>query len=193
MKSPSWRVLDTSTGLPSDHVWELAEADGPLGPELWLATSNGAVVHRGGRFETLTTKDGLPANEIASIAVTKGARGDVVWIGTQTNGLARLENGRITILDRSTGFFTDRPTRLLATGDTFGSLRARWASPASPHRHRGGIAPPPAWARAVSLPRWTDPRDRRSIAASPDGVVAIEEAAPAPSIPRSSADRSRSG
>lgn len=97
MKGGQFATLATAEGFSSDDVSALLEDR--LG-NLWVGTSGKGLNRLEGRFnQTWTTRDGLPADTIT--ALVEDAHGDI-WVGT-TSGLARLQNGKLTLPPSKTG------------------------------------------------------------------------------------------
>jgi len=160
LKSRSWRTVDTLSGLPGNNVWGLAEAPNGERRELWVATSRGAAYFRGGRWNVLDARNGLPASDISSLAVTTASGGTpasggrpIVWLGTLANGLVRIDGDRMQVLDRASGFYTDRPIKLAAYGETL-FVAGEESGPARLDGERVTRLPPPpgeTWGPPVAL------------------------------------------
>ncbi len=57
-------VFTTDNGLPSNHVYEIAEDNNGF---LWIGTDNGISRFDGKRFVNYSTKNGLPSNDVLQI------------------------------------------------------------------------------------------------------------------------------
>ena len=88
---------DERDGLPGGIVrWFTEDASG----DIWLATETGVVRWDGDRFVPVAPGQGLEACYVMNVHVD----GDgVVWFGTYGNGLARLADGQVDILDTDDG------------------------------------------------------------------------------------------
>jgi len=117
----SWSRLDSSTGLPSNHIRDLAiDSDG----RVWVATDKGIAVFTQGIFHTLRTHDPLTTNIINDIAVDKNG---YVWLATGQGfivggqmaggGLIRVKGDSWTRWDRQSGFPSNSLTSLAVGRD----------------------------------------------------------------------------
>ncbi|WP_143006626.1 ligand-binding sensor domain-containing diguanylate cyclase [Aquimonas voraii] len=84
--------LDRASGLPSNEVRALLETeDGAL----WIGTTHGLVLRRGGAQQLFLRSDGLPGDYIVSLF--EDSEGDL-WVGTGT-GLGRIRAGEVETID----------------------------------------------------------------------------------------------
>ncbi len=83
--------LTTKDGLPSDSVFCLASDSKH---QIWVCTSQGLAVLKGGRFHVLTNADGLPSNQIRSTCEAPDA---TRWVAGLDFGLARSKGGRFEV------------------------------------------------------------------------------------------------
>lgn len=81
-----WQAFTHREGLPHDQVWAIQRD--PQG-RLWVGTSEGLAQAEGGRWRRLATDTSLEIR-----CLTNGAQG--LWIGTHSQGILRLEQGRLT-------------------------------------------------------------------------------------------------
>ena len=119
-------VFDSTNGaLPNDAVvCVLASRDATT---LWVGTRNGGLAsRRRGVWRTVSTETGVLPNDLVQtlLETEDRAGGRTLWVGTR-GGLARLQGGRWTTLDRAAGLPNDSVLALLETADAAGS-RTLW-------------------------------------------------------------------
>lgn len=92
-ETPLFRQLGTSDGLPSDHVYKLAQDRAGY---LWVATSDGLARFDGVRFRVWqhdpADPASLPGNVVQSLHIDAADR---VWVGVEGGGLSLMEATRI--------------------------------------------------------------------------------------------------
>ena len=112
----NWQTAD---GLPQNSVRAIAQtAEGYM----WFGTAEGLVRFDGVRFTVYdrTSSPALPSGNVQSLAV---AADGALWIGFRRNGVARLQDGKLTRWTTAEGLAGDEINSLLATPD--GSI---WAA-----------------------------------------------------------------
>ena len=119
-------VFDRRSGaLPNDAVvCVLASRDATT---LWVGTRNGglATLRRGVWRISSTATGELPNDLVQTLLETEDLNGGrTLWVGTR-GGLARLQGGRWTTFDRTSGLPNDSVLALLETTDAAGS-RTLW-------------------------------------------------------------------
>ena len=94
-------LVDAVPGTEGEDVFFLTEAaDGVL----WVGTRDGALRLDGNGRQRFDERGGLSGRQVRVIYPD---REGVVWIGTYGGGLNRIEEGRITVFDRSNGMPDD--------------------------------------------------------------------------------------
>ncbi|MCU0426306.1 MAG: methyl-accepting chemotaxis protein [Candidatus Kapabacteria bacterium] len=99
LKNGKFTPFGVPEGLSFPMLWGLfRDSKG----DIWIPTNGGGVnqVHNGRVIRVYNDKDGLPTNSIRSIG--EGADG-TMYFGTQEKGLAKLVNGKLTILTQKDG------------------------------------------------------------------------------------------
>jgi serine/threonine protein kinase/ligand-binding sensor domain-containing protein len=99
-------------GLPKAHAAYIALDPSDHG-RVWVSMREaGLATLDGDRWRVMTTLDGLPCDDIGPVVALPG----VLWVGTICGGLARLEGGRVTVLDSRSSALKDNLVRSLLLG-----------------------------------------------------------------------------
>ncbi|MGO8997637.1 MAG: protein kinase domain-containing protein [Polyangiaceae bacterium] len=109
----TWRsYAPGENGLPNDNVVYVTVDESDHG-RVWVSMSQaGLATLDGDHWRVITSHDGLPCDEIGPVAPMPG----VLWIGTICGGLARLEAGRVTVIDSHNSELGDDLVRSLLVG-----------------------------------------------------------------------------
>ncbi len=88
-------------GVPLAQIRELLEdPDGGL----WIASDDGLLFFKDGRFRLWKETDGLSSNHVVTLHKDKAG---VLWIGTADGGLNRFERGRFQHINVQNGLYAD--------------------------------------------------------------------------------------
>ncbi len=85
----AWKLENSHTGLPHDHVACLLSSRGEQGPEIWAGTLKGLALWNGHAWHTLFKTQGLQDQRVLSLLETKENGERVIWAGTD-KGLLRI-------------------------------------------------------------------------------------------------------
>jgi ligand-binding sensor domain-containing protein len=75
-----------------------------LHDELWIGTTDGALLYQKGKFKRFNEIAGEPFGDVRAIAQDKSG---ALWFGTAGGGLVRLQNGNFTRFKKSDGLSSD--------------------------------------------------------------------------------------
>lgn len=117
-----WAPFDADSGLPGDEVFSFFETRGAEGgPEVWIGTSRGAALLRGGRLAVIGPASALPAGEVRSFAEVRGpGEASEIWASLTGAGIFRREGPRWRPIEARPAFRSDDASVLLATRDEAG-------------------------------------------------------------------------
>ena len=118
----AWKVLDTTSGLPSnvEVITKSRAADGS--PALWIGTEGGLLRFEHGRFTLYDERSGLPIRIIWKVVETTSPGGlNSLWLGTWGGGVVRLSPNMWTAFDSTTGVPAGAVTSLLLSKDDSGA------------------------------------------------------------------------
>lgn len=87
-----WTPYMEAEGLLDNDVWTMAMTEDG---RLWIATRDGISIWDGTSFTNLIYEVDLPTSNIYQML----PRGNVMWIATGDNGLLRIEEGDITVIN----------------------------------------------------------------------------------------------
>ena len=148
------RVEGTAQGLPGPQVLALAELrDRGRPPEVWASLVGLGLVRRvRERWQPVDARPAFGADQGAALLATSDDSGHgVLWVGTERSGLARLADGRWSVLTTRDGLPSDHVVSLLETQGH--GRRTLWAG-----TRGGGIAEvvdgrvAARWGRGSGLP-----------------------------------------
>lgn len=96
MQGSNFTVITTKEGLGSDNINAfLEQPDGSL----WIATSGGIAVHKGGSFSAFSGQ--IPSSNIRALLLDKNGN---TWIGSTDKGLFRIgKDGNTTVYNATHG------------------------------------------------------------------------------------------
>jgi len=137
LRDNSWTHFDSSTGLPHNEVFALAETVLPDGRSMiWAGTNGGGLARfQNERWTTFDTRRGLTAEVVMSLlAVPASGGSDQLWVGTNGGGLVRFQPNSWVSFDSASGLPNDVVTSFLETSSPDGQ-RAIWIG-----TYGGGIA-----------------------------------------------------
>jgi methyl-accepting chemotaxis protein/ligand-binding sensor domain-containing protein len=99
LKNGKFTPFGVPEGLSFPMLWAVYEDSRGT---IWIPTNGGGIneVRNGRVVRVYTEKDGLPTNSIRSVG--EGADG-AIYFGTQEKGLAKLANGKFTIITQKDG------------------------------------------------------------------------------------------
>jgi signal transduction histidine kinase/CheY-like chemotaxis protein/ligand-binding sensor domain-containing protein len=167
LRDGRWTVFDTSSGLPHNTVVSLLETRGKAGPAILVGTGNWLARVEGDVCRPLERPASLGPSHVSCLLETAPSTDRrVLWVGVMRKGLARLEGGVWTVVDRSSGLPHDSVLSLLETRGEGGPVL--WAG-----TYGGGLA-------RLEAGRWTAttvsadglPNDTvKSLLATSDGAV----------------------
>ena len=117
-----WAPFDEDSGLPGDQVFSFLETRGPEGgSEVWIGTSRGAALLRGGQLSVSGPASALPAGEVRSFAEVRGPGGSSeLWASLTGAGIFRRDGTRWRPIEARPAFRSDDAGVLLATRDEAG-------------------------------------------------------------------------
>jgi len=141
-------------GLPGPQVMALAELVGrDTPPQVWASVLGLGLVRRTGeRWQRVDAGPSFDADHGVWLLATASKQGrGVLWVGTERNGLARMEDGRWSVLTQKDGLPHDHVLSLLETET--GGARTLWVG-----TRGGGVAEvldgrvSRTWSRDSGLP-----------------------------------------
>jgi serine/threonine protein kinase/ligand-binding sensor domain-containing protein len=135
----SWRsYAPGENGLPEAHAAYIT-IDPNDHDRVWISMHEaGLATLDGERWRVIGSHDGLPCDDIGPVVPMPG----VLWIGTICGGLARLEGGRVTLIDSRNSELKDDLVRSLLAGKASQGPPELWVG-----TETGGVA-------RVSLAGW---------------------------------------
>lgn len=97
----AWHMLGPRNGPPPGQINCLLETRSIKGDRtLWAGMESGLAKREKGAWSLVTTKEGLPNNWVHALEQTRAADGSpILWVGTRGGGVARLEQGRWTVVN----------------------------------------------------------------------------------------------
>ncbi|MBI4914624.1 MAG: diguanylate cyclase [Acidobacteria bacterium] len=126
LRAGVWTLFDTSTGLPHNRVWGLAETVDEAGTvSIWAGTEGGLARLDAGS-DRFAPAPGFPGGSVNSVLDSREADGSrTLWVGTYGQGLVRLNRGVWTTLRAADGMPSDFVTSLRTVADS--TTGAIWA------------------------------------------------------------------
>jgi signal transduction histidine kinase/ligand-binding sensor domain-containing protein len=117
-----WAPFDADSGLPGDQVFSFLETRGAEGrPEVWIGTSRGAALLRGGQLSVHGPATALPAGEVRSFTEVRGpGESSELWVSLTGAGIFRRDGARWRPIEARPAFRSDDASVLLATRDETG-------------------------------------------------------------------------